>query len=86
MPRLHDSVTICERCDTIISVHLVETCHATGCTQRMCEECRLPTDLSETYACSSRCQAELNAEIALVRGGFGDASFSDVSLAHALIR
>jgi len=55
MPRLHNSVAYCQRCDHYIAVIDTQTC--SECRKLICPDCSVPTSDPDICVCSQDCRA-----------------------------
>jgi len=58
VPRLHDSVIYCDRCDHYVAAIEISRCEECGAP--ICPDCTKPTKDPALNACSYACAAKLN--------------------------
>jgi hypothetical protein len=62
MPRLHDSVTYCERCDHYVAALEVTAC--AECDKPVCPDCGHPCTDQDLQVCSRACAAKFRTRTA----------------------
>jgi len=60
MPALHESVTLCRKCDHYVAV--LETMPCEVCRAPICPGCQKSTSDSDVYVCSERCCARFELD------------------------